>query len=57
MYYSVFDPYNEHDNICLICWEPDTMIMHFHSIYNKCRMCNCNGYFHMTCIETWVHKK
>ena len=56
MYYSVFDPYNEHDDTCLICWDSDSMVVHFHSIYNKCRMCSCTGYFHIPCIETWVRK-
>lgn len=65
MYFPVFEPYdnnndfktdNSNNELCLICWENESteIIIPFKKLHQYPTHCECNGLFHLICIEKWM---
>lgn len=62
MYFPVFDPYDDNhnfsnnDELCLICWENESteIVIPFKKFHQYPTHCQCNGQFHLSCIEEWI---
>jgi hypothetical protein len=69
MYFTTFNHYedtdiynDDHDDICLICWEPSTTNNNIYkmksliSSFFYYKSCTCNGSFHHPCLLKWIYK-
>ena len=72
MYFPIFQYYNDEtqdekidnylleEKTCIICWEVSGDIKSLQSIsiikYNYSQICQCNGNFHLECLQIWINK-